>query len=184
MMRDIEEDFRKRKFPSAFVYGPERVTREGYFDHAIVFERDREASDTVGPVKGSQSNPRKMRVRELCVKCTIYAQSRLEGPRINEHEAECEQIVDALVIALAEWGEASRAGDLPITESRYLKAEEREAVEVWPGVVYVLRFRVPRGVTARDYTRAARPTGAATGVGGQILVRRNADDPPEVVDLP
>lgn len=188
LMRDVETKLRARKFPSAFVYGPERVTRTGYFDHAIVFERDRKATDLISPCHGWNNNPRKMRVRELCVMATVYAQSRLDGAMVNEHEKECEQIVDALVIALAEWGVEGKAGELPITEARYLSAEEytdpAAPAEVWPGVVYVVRFRVPRGVSARDYTGAARPIGAAAAVSGDVEVRQNAGDPPEVVDLP
>jgi hypothetical protein len=188
MMRDVEAKLRARKFPSEFVYGPERTERSGYFDHEIIFERDRKAADLVGPVKGFENNARRMRVRELATQITIYAQSRVDGARVEDHEGECEQIVDALVLALAEWGVEAKAGDLPITESRYLTAQERgevgAPVEVWPGVVYVIRFRVPRGVSARNYEGSARPTGEAAGVSGSVEVRRNADDPPEVVDLP
>lgn len=188
LMQDVETKLRARKFPSAFEYGPNRTARTGYFDHAIVFERDRKATDLVSPAKGWDNNPRKMRTRELCVQVLIYAQSRLDGAMVNDHEGECEQIVDALLIALAEWGSEGRAGELPITEARYLSAAEYNdpatPTEVWPGVVYVLRFRVPRGVSARDYTGAARPIGAAASVGGEVEVRRNPGDAPEVVDLP
>jgi hypothetical protein len=189
MMRDLEAMLRARKFPSQFMYGPERITRTGFFDHVIVFERARnKASDQVGPVKGFDNNPRRMRVRELCVTIRVYARSRLDGARVNEHEKECEQIVDALVIALAEWGTAAKAGEIPITEARYLTAEEYtdpdKPAEAWAGVVYSIQLRVPRGVTARDYVGAARPTGEAAGVGGSVEVRRMPGDLPEVVDLP
>lgn len=187
-MRDVEAKLRARKFPSQFVYGPERITRVGYFDHVIVFERDRKATDLIAPAKGFENNARRMRVRELCVQATIYARSRLDGARVNDHEKECEQIVDALVIAFAEWGTEAKAGELPITEARYLTAEEytdpTKPAEAWGGAVYLIRFRVPRGVTARDYSGSARPTGAAAGVAGSVEVRLNAGDPPEVVDLP
>src|SRR4051812_22146307 len=111
MMGDFESTLRARKFPSQFVYGPERVTRTGFFDHVIVVERDTKAPDVVAPCKGWENNARKMRIRELCVKATVYAVSRVDGARREDHEGECEQIVDALLIAMAEWGTAARAGE-------------------------------------------------------------------------
>lgn len=187
-MRDVETALRKRKFPSEFRYGPERITRNGYFDHVIVFERDRKANDTTRPVQGTGANPNKRLVRELCVDVKVYAKSSVDGARVEDHERECEQIVDALLLNFSEWGTAARSGAFTITESRYLSAEEytdpTKPLEAWAGAVYVIRFRVPRGVTARDYEGAARPTGAATGVSNSAEVRMNAGDPPEVVDLP
>jgi hypothetical protein len=176
------------KFPTVIEYGPRRTTVETYRDHLVIIERDRDATDNLAEVNGQQTNPRRLCNRALAAKATIYAQSRLDGARVNEHEFECEQIVDALIVALAEWGSAERArlGSVvpTIQEARYLKLSEFQEGEQWPGVVYVLKFRINRGVYKKNYEGAARPTGAAAGVTNVIEIRQNADDPPEVITLP
>lgn len=175
-------------FPTAIEYGPRRLSVETYHDHLVIIERDREATDQLAPANGHQVNPRRYFNRTLAVKATIYAQSRLDGARVNEHEAECEQIVDALLVALQEWGAevVARLGDVTptISEMRYLKLTEFQEGEAWPGVVYVLKFRVGRGVYRRNYELGARPQGAAAHVGGTVEIRQNADDDPIVVTLP
>jgi hypothetical protein len=83
--------------------------------------------------------------------------SAVAGARINEHEHECDALVDACLVELFAWGEESMAGVIPVVEARYLSAEERApGAETLPGVVYVLRFGVPRGVFVRDYEGTAR----------------------------
>lgn len=183
----LQAKFTAKRFPTVFEYGPRRMTVETYHDHLIVIERDREAADQLSAANGQQVNPRRFCNRALTVKATIYAQSRLDGARINEHEFECEQIVDALIVSLQEWGGEARArlGDVTptISEARYLKLSEFQEGEAWPGVVYVLKFRVMRGVIKRDYEQQARPVGAATSVGNVVEVRQNADDTPIIVTL-
>lgn len=146
-------------FPTRWVYGPTPTDIDGYHDSLIVIERDRNASDTIRAVQGVQRNARKMRVRDLAAQLRIYARSTVPSAHIGNHERECEKIVDALIVALEEWGTAGRAGNIPITEAKYLSAAEREDVEVWPGVVYSLKFFVPRSVQKRDYAGQARPEG-------------------------
>lgn len=180
MHRDITETLRSRKFPFPVYYGPERHKRDR-FDTSIIFERDRGSSDVVEPVKGAQRNPRKREVRELAAMATIFAKSTLPGALIGEHERLCEQLVDAVIIALEEWGTATGAGYIPITEAKYLSAAEFLAeleapaqismFEGWPGVVYRLKFRVPRGMRVETFLGEAQPTGAAAGVSNTTNVR-------------
>jgi hypothetical protein len=93
---------------------------------------------------------------------TFEVSCAVAGARINEHEHECDTLVDAFLVELFAWGEESRAGEIPISEARYLTADERApGAEFLPGVVYRLRFGVPRGVFARDYEGVARPEGSA-----------------------
>ena len=75
MSRDVAELLRAKKFPLRVHYGPERMHREGYPENVIVFERDREASDTLAAPRGVQRNPRKMRLRMLTGIATVYARS-------------------------------------------------------------------------------------------------------------
>jgi hypothetical protein len=189
MHRDIAETLATRQIPFPVYYGPENTTRDR-FDTAIVFERERGANDLFRAGQGAQRNPRKREIRELAAQVTIYARSSLGGAHIGDHERLCEQLADAVIIALEEWGTASRAGHIPITEAKYLSAAdlatEQDApdarVDVWPGVVYRIKFRVPRGMRVETYTSEAapgeaEPTGAAVGVTNQTQVRLQGGDP-------
>lgn len=171
MMKDVAGIFTARKFPVRFVYGPERVNRE--LRHTVIIvERDRDQTDQVRATQGTQRNAPKVRVRDLAVKATIFARSSVSSAMIQEHERFCEQLVDALIVALEEWGTETKAGDIPITEGRYAKAEDHNDVETWPGVAYVLRFRVPRSVMAKTYAGEAKPTQALGGFSNRTDVSR------------
>jgi hypothetical protein len=118
----------------------------------------------------------------------VFAKSGIPGARTNDHESECEQIVDALIVALSEWFVECKTG-LPMpdfAEARYMHPTEFEGMtaEAWPGVGYILAFRVPRSVDARDYLSAARPTGSAVTVGGYVeILQTGATGDPEIVDI-
>jgi hypothetical protein len=184
-VQDLQAKLTAQAFPTLLEYGPRRLAVEAWHDHLVIVERDRENADLLAPVNGQQTNPRRYCNRRQAVKFTIYARSNLDSARVNEHEAECEQIVDALIVAIAEWGTEARARlgsvDPTITEARYLKLAEFPEQEAWPGVVYVIRLRIDRGVYKKTYEGAARPTGHASHVGGELEVRRNAGDAPEYV---
>lgn len=187
VLTGLQAKFTKRKFPTAFVYGPPRFVIDTAQDHWLVIERDRDgAADQLKPANGAQQNPRRLANRELAAKATIYARSNVDGARINEHEAECEQIVDAFVTAFSEWGVENilqLGGVGPhLQEMRYLKsAEFHPEAESWPGVAYVVRFRVSRGVFVRDYENQAQLTGIPAAVENVIEVRLDGKDPPELV---
>lgn len=173
----VEIDLRARKFPIVVEYGPRVVDPESFPDGVIVIERD-DTPDAVGPAVGAQSNPRKYRTRTLGGKATVYARSNVDGASVGEHEAVCEALVDALLVSLIECVSAAKGGpDVPIAEARYLRRDERPEVEVWPGRVYLLRFRVLRAVLKRDGQGAARPTGAATSIQNRTDVRLRGGDP-------
>jgi hypothetical protein len=108
--------------------------------------------------------------RMLAVSATIYARSSLPGAMVQDHEHVCEQFVDALLVSLYEWQASEQAGAISVSEARYLTAADRNDVETWPGVVYVIRFSVPRAVFALTYLGEAKPTGAASGVSSHTQV--------------
>ena len=174
---DLKGMLDELKFPIHWLYGPTPVTVDGYPALTVVVERNRDGqSDAIRAPQGAHPNARQSRVRELPAKITIYArETAVAGAHIGDHETLCEKVVDALIVALAEWGTAAKVGTIAITEARYLRADERADVEKWPGVVYVLRFTVPRGVRRRDFLGNARPTGTVTGVGNRTDVRPQAD---------
>lgn len=179
LSKDIQGLLRAKNFPLRVHYGPERMHREGYPDNVVIIERDREASDTIGPPRGVQRNPRKMRVRGLAGAATIYARSSKAGAHVGDHETLCEKFVDALLVALEHWATETRAIEIPVTESRYLSADERlqlarthapgvdaTAIEQWPGAVYRIKFAVPRALLDLNYAGEGLPTGtlAAPGI--------------------
>lgn len=183
MAREVDERLRTRKYPVHIEYGPAPLERYGYAS-CITIERDSTTGDTLGPPPGTRQNPDVRAVRGVGVVAFVYVASTLPGARRNEHEYECDRIVDALVAELLMWGVEAKAGAFTFTEARYLTAEERSGERTWPGVAYVLRFKVPRAVKVVDYTGQARPTGTPGGVQNEVHVVRNAsNDPPEVIEL-
>ena len=194
MMRDVEAMMIARKFPVSFEYGPDRTQRDG-FGSAIVFGRDRTGiSDVLQPPTGSSANPHKRHNRWLACQAMIYAQSMRAGAMVGEHEDECEKIVDGLLVAITDWlviGKAAAAAQAPtlIKTARYVTADELKLLkyaEAWPGVIFVVKFAVPRGVSAIDYNGAGAPTGAAAGVSTTVKVttaRQSKDVPPETLTI-
>lgn len=174
MHKGVQALLAAQKYPVHVRFGPERITRDKYREgHAIVIEHDTDAGDSVVAPRGLRENPRRVRVRALGAKATVYARSSLPNAHRGDHERECEKIVDALIVALYKWGAEGRVGDIPISKAGYIPAAP-DGPEVWPGVVYELRFAVSRGVYDRTYVAeqnpgAAQPTGTPTGVGNTTV---------------
>ncbi len=201
LSRDLEELLRAKKFPLRVYYGPERMHREGYPDNAIVAERDRGANAALTAPRGVQRNPRKEAQRALAAQLHIYARASKAGAHIGDHEERCEKFVDAVLIALRHWAVATRAVsadsvNLPISESRYLSADERlqlarvhypgadskvfQAIEQWPGVVYRIKFTVPRALLDLDYAGDGAPEGAIGSIASRTDVTGPAHATPAV----
>lgn len=198
--KDIEVALRAQRYPVRVVYGPERLSRgPGPGQTVIVFERDRETGDGVRGNKGSSSNPRSMRIRDLGVIVTVYASSSAAGAKTHEHEHACDQIVDALIVAIDNWFVEGKTGQLcEYNVSRMMSASELESEEMrsWPGCVYRLQFDLPRGVRSLTYTPpkdhapgtlpgGAQPTATIAAVGrSEAHVYANPlDEEPEIVEF-
>lgn len=177
MMRDIEARFTKRKFPVRFEFGPERVARE-FFATTIVMARD-DKSDTFTPTAGTQGQSG---VRELASVAKIYANSPLHGAMIHDHQEFCELLVDAFYVELKNWCEGHKRRPPTISEARFMTPAEVGA-EFPMGVVYLLRFRVTRGMFERDYNGAGALTGSPAGVGGELIVSSHGTGQ-EIVPMP
>jgi hypothetical protein len=160
--------------PAAVRFGPERVSRAKFPGQVIVIEHD-ESGDQLAAPQGISRNPRKVFDRMIGAQATIYARSSLPNAHRGDHERECEKIVDAFTVALYSWAVTvvKSPKSAPISGMRYIKPKDVDGSEitpeVWPGVVYEIKFRVARGVYDRTYTAeqnpgAARPVGAATAV--------------------
>ncbi len=169
----IVERLSARKFPFPVVYGPEQHDRDS-FDTTIVFERDEKQNDTLGTAQGFQRNPRKHYTRKLAVVATVYAKATVANAMIGDHEFLCEQLVDAVTVAIDEWCSEAKAGEPEYGEMRYLRRDEMGKLETWPGRAYVVRFKIGRGVMARDYLGAAQPQGTMAGFRNTTEVHRTA----------
>lgn len=183
MACDVEDILHARKFPVEVHYEGDRVGRGCMASALIEFRRDDENGDQIVDVVGSARTPvRKGGCRMLGVVVEVYAQAPLAAARLNEHQHLCDQIVDGLQIALQDWvGEGKSLG--PVwSEARYLKDDEIDKAEHRNGVVYRLRFRVGRGVYAKDFEGLGPDTATIAGTDTTIAVRRAAGATIEEID--
>jgi hypothetical protein len=172
MAQDLASNLQTRKYPVAVYYGPERVSYVGADDLRITLSRA--GGDVIAPPKGEQANGRKRYTRHLGVLARIQARSPVAGARVNEHEHECDALVDALITALYEWASAWQS-IVVIGNGAYVLPEEFNGAEIGSSVVYDLPFHVARGVITKDYEGAVRPMspplhGVSTG---SVLVSRD-----------
>jgi hypothetical protein len=184
----LDAELKKRKFPFRVKYAPERTDRANASNPVILFMRDAEASEKIEAPKGNQPNPNKRRTRRIPCKIKIYAASTLPGATLPEHEELADYLVDAIVIALDEWNSSESGGGIEFGEMAFLTPDElvdptTGKPESWPGVVFVIRFSIGRGVVKRDYLKQARPTAAINGTGSTVEVRHNESDTPEVIPV-
>jgi hypothetical protein len=177
LSKDVQDLLHAKNFPLKVHYGPERMHREGYPENVVVFERDHEGSDAVQAAQGAQRNPRKLGARVLASVVHIYARNSKAGARIEDHHELCEKFVDAVHCAIMVWAKASGAINCPVSEAKYLSASDRlsaaklhvpdakaEAVEQWPGVVYRIKFGVPRALLDLNYAGDGLPTTELGGI--------------------
>ena len=176
MACNLADALHDRKFPLRVCYGLDLVRPEhgGNASGVAVFERDRDGGDTVSGPVGAPVNPRLPAVRGLGVRVDLFARSSLAGARGNEHEALCDTFVDGLVSELVRWATEAKAGAIAYSEARYLRPDEESPARADAlGVVYRLRFRVPRGVHVRTFEGEARPVGAFARVSTAVNVSRD-----------
>lgn len=186
LSRWLGTELAARKFPYRVIYAPERTDRASVMP-VILLSRDLDASESVGTPKGQQANPHKSSTRRIPCKLKIYARASLPGSSVIDHEELADYLVDAVLVALDEWSTAQRGGGIEYGEMQFMTPEELVTddgkPEGWPGLVYLIRFTIGRGVVKRDFLKQARPTGSINGVGSTVEVRLNTEDEPEVVPV-
>lgn len=169
-----------RGFTIPVLYGPEVLQRQ-HPTKAVVFEHDRETGGVVVPPMGAQGPPRRNhRTRNMGCVVHFFVASTAEGARIQDHEGLCDEIVDAVMIAVDEGLVASKSVRPTYLEAKYVKQEELPfaLLNQWPGVVYRLRFLITRGVVAKDYAGSAleaEGTIAAFTFTGEAQIAENTD---------
>lgn len=157
-----------RGFPVEVRYGRDgdRLSSSvGVSGRRIVIERDRRGADAFGPFPGARGNPRSVGVRGIACTATVFAESPKRGARMVEHERDCDQLTDALLVELREWCAEAKAGEPEIVEGRLLGPDDFTGEPLPAGAAYRLRFRVSRAIARRDYEGDAEPTGTIAGSG-------------------
>jgi hypothetical protein len=154
-------------------YGPD--SKQSLTDSRIVFERDRDGGDELGPAKKLKANPRMVFVRALGVVVRIYATSNLDGANVYDHERVADQAADLFLVSLREVVAQQRTL-WRVASAKYLNADELAIAGIinWPGVVYEYRLSVDRGVFDRTWVDEA-------GVGGDA--RPEVELGPDGVEL-
>jgi hypothetical protein len=187
MTQDLRALLHAKGFPVRVHYGPEPLTRQGFDSLTVVAAWDRESGDAVTPVRGARTNPRGLLVRSVGVRFDLYAQASVVGARVNDHEALCQSLVDAVLVALYEWTRAARALDFAVVEARPLSELDGVEYETWPGCAYRLRVRVPRVVLSTRYDPSLAPVPRPTGSPASVQSRTDvtvraapADADPEI----
>ncbi len=189
--KDIQRFLTEQSYPVrvSFGYKQDANRAAAHRGHFVVLEHS-DAGDTLGPPVGAKRNARLVRARMIGAKAEVYAKSSLPSARREDHERECEKIVDALIAAFYRWGVEGQVGDLPWQGGRYVPGKDApdSPREKWPGVCYEITFQIPRGVYDRTYVAeqnagAAQPTGTATGVSNQTRTRLTGGDPDADPDI-
>ncbi len=183
MSRELQALLRAKDFPVSVDYSPKPLPRGEHFTGlAIEISRDREASDAISPRPGAWKNPNAVRRRDMAVRCYIWARSSKGGAHIGNHEDVCEALVDAVICGLRSWYLAHVHADLlEFTEARYVgphavEPEYSDPVGSWPGVIYRLKFRVPRAVCDVDYAGEGLPEGSPSATSTTVEASINGED--------
>ncbi len=166
------------KFPYAVVYGPERAARKGYTPAGIVFRRDREQGDAIGPATGwkGSPDPRMLYTRRFAGVVEIYVRASRPNAGIADHEDECDRVCDGVLCALYR---ASTGFLLQIGESRLLRPEELEGQDHFEaaGCAARIRFSLASPVLELDYTGDGPLTGTVADVDPPIVTSTGGEFP-------
>jgi hypothetical protein len=175
--KDVVERMRARNYPARFAYGPRRPGFDSHPGAILVHvDRDRQAGDTVEAPTGMRSNPRAVGRRDLGCAAFLWCASTTPGAMDHDHEALCDDVADAFLVALRECLIEAKSDAPAIIEARFLTLQEIDAltgIDAVPGhvpaerhgfAVYLIRYRAARALLTRNYAGEARPTGEVTGV--------------------
>lgn len=171
---ELRDALRARKHAIPVQYEHERAdnaTRLSVSDARIVVDRDRDVGDRTVPTVSQRWNPQMVAVRRCGVLVRIFARSGKSGARLVDHERACEELVDAVTVAL--YGIVKeRRTQFEISRQGYVPASRLLAIqpETWPGVLYEIALSIDRGV----YDKPATEVTVGPGV-GQVDITSTLD---------
>lgn len=155
----VRAELGRHKFPYVVSYGPERAQRKGYAP-GIVFRRDRENGDEIGPPVGWKGtpDPRALYNRRFAGVVEIYVRASRPNADVAAHEDECDRVCDGVLCAMYR---ATTGFQLLITESRLLRGEELEGGDCFEhaGCAARIRFSLASPVLELDYSGDGPDTG-------------------------
>lgn len=150
----------------------------------IVVERI--AKEEVGSPRVTSVNPKRLYLRNILGKITIYAQSTAAGAKDFEHERVADNAVDAVLCALKLIAARRRQG-LKIGRSEQVKVADLDKSEVAGGTKHEIEFAVERAVSKRTWANEIQPefTIPANGVRSVTKVSRaHRDDDDDDMTIP
>jgi hypothetical protein len=184
MMRDVEAMLHDRNFPVECQYEPSTIVPGLSPDRTIItFARD--GVDSFASLQGRDG---KILVRAVSVTARVFAASSVVSADRQDHERECEAIVDALLVAIHDWcaapnADGKSAGPPKIGAMRYLKAADLGLPADAPtgGVAYQIEFAVNRGVRRVNYAGQNAQTIDFAGATNEVDVRTADPENPRIV---
>lgn len=166
MLRDIATKLRERlvakRCPIQSVIFEEQTETVTGARERIVIERDRDAADAFGPVRGAHPNPKHVLTRAVPFKITAYIQSAKTGALVIEHEDRADRLVETILASL----DRVLREDLQVfwspTSGGFVKPADFDKSPKQPGLVYELRFSAVRSIPDVNWTGDAKPELAIT----------------------
>jgi len=146
--------------PLPVVYGPEPVQDVALTKSRIVFERPRDAlSDVVSAPRTQRMNPPLRGELGIAGVVRIYAQSTVDGARVQDHEEVALAAVDQVIVALQAVVGGMRTTHA-ISQAGLVSAATLALPELrcWPGVVYEIHFTAQHGVRDTTWAGDAKAT--------------------------
>ncbi len=184
LAQGVAELLALQRYPAVVTYGPDVTPQPSFYPTGLIqIERDSDASDALEAPQGSRQLPQYKALRLVAARATLYIQETLEGARREDHEDLCEAYVDALLVAISDWCSKNERGSnaFRLGTMRYLKAEEQNNEQVWPGVAYRIQFTINRPVMKVSFDGLARQVFPMTGdrriVANRTEVRYAVEDP-------
>lgn len=184
LTRAVAAELRRRKFPGPCVYGALRAPTRHDLVHFVIFERDREAGDSIDAAIASTPQAAENKrpfSRALAGRVTVYARSPKPGATEEDHEQEVDDVTDGVLTAMRRVCVSGKV-PLAITSCRLFTAEEFNADrpnEQWPGSVARVTFNVAGPVREVDYRGVGPLTGVVDDVANDVEAELVAapDDP-------
>lgn len=156
--KELRAELEAQGVPFAVVYGPERTRSTSIDRERIVLAYVREAgSDSYAPPRSQRFDPKCRWICKTSCALRIYAQARVAGATVQDHDRRVLAVRDKAVVAMDKIANARRNAWAP-TAGGLVLPDDLAASEAWPGAVYEMRFDIERAVHDYNWAGEAAPT--------------------------